>query len=214
MSFCQSWENMPNRFSNEPSEHTRHRASVIDPCECPVLHETDSSKILRGHLDAPGHCAQVHEGASPYFGPAVLVETFNIDPLAGTTHVGDLCKTNTRIASELYDAIGWTEVLEHTLDPFAAVGELWRMLRPGGCMFMSVPFNFRIDGPLLDCWRFTEHGLRTLFRDWEILDLVPLETPDRFLMPIHYTLIAHGPRNADSSSPPSSVLAEKSPQIL
>jgi SAM-dependent methyltransferase len=136
---------------------------------------------------------QDHEGARPFFSAAVTVETFDIDPAAKATYTGDICRHNSTLADNMFDLIVCTEVLEHTLQPFGAVTELRRLLRPGGFLFVSVPFNFRIHGPLPDCWRFTEHGLRALFIDWEIVRLDALETTDRFLMPVHYTLIARKP---------------------
>lgn len=133
---------------------------------------------------------QVHEGARPYFHAGVKIETLDIDPSSGCTHIGDICHKNEGIEDGRYDYVVCTEVLEHTLQPFAAVEEIWRMLRPNGVLFLSVPFNFRIHGPLPDCWRFTEHGLRVLLSRFVIAELKPLETPDRALMPIHYTVVA------------------------
>ena len=63
----------------------------------------------------------------------------------------------------------------------------------GGLAFVTTPFNFRIHGPLPDCWRFTEHGLRALFREFDIVELTEEPTPDRPLMPIHYRLVARRP---------------------
>jgi SAM-dependent methyltransferase len=136
---------------------------------------------------------QVHEGARPRFPASVTVETLDIDPASGATWIGDICSHNRALADCTFDLIVCTEVLEHVLQPFAAATELRRLLRPGGFLFVTVPFNFRIHGPLPDCWRFTEHGLRALFHDWEIIELQVMETPDRFLMPIHYTLIVKKP---------------------
>ena len=138
---------------------------------------------------------QIHTGARPFFPACVSVETFDIDPAAGATWSGDLCQTNVALADNGFDLIVCTEVLEHTLQPFSAVAELRRLLRPGGLLFLSVPFNFRIHGPLPDCWRFTEHGLRALFSTWELVEIEAVETPERFLMPVHYTLIAKKPRS-------------------
>lgn len=139
---------------------------------------------------------QDHEGAKPYFIEAI-VETLDIDEASGATYIADLCKINKLIIpSERFDIIVCTEVLEHTLQPFEAVKELWRILKPGGTVLVSSPFNFRIHGPLPDCWRFTEHGLRALFSKFEIIELNSLEEPDRFLMPIHYTLVAR--KNTDA----------------
>ena len=58
---------------------------------------------------------------------------------------------------------------------------------------LTTPFNFRIHGPLPDCWRFTEHGLRALLTDFEIVTLDAVETPDRPLMPVHYRTVARRP---------------------
>ena len=83
-----------------------------------------------------------------------------------------------------------TEVLEHTLNPFAAIKEIYRILKPSGVLLLTVPFNFRIHGPLPDCWRFTEHGLRELLEEFEKLEIESIDTPGWDLMPIHYTITA------------------------
>jgi SAM-dependent methyltransferase len=133
---------------------------------------------------------QDHEGAKPYF-PKATVETLDLSPDAGATYVADLCKDNSElIPSERFDVVVCTEVLEHTLQPFDAVDEIKRLLKPGGVALISTPYNFRIHGPLPDCWRFTEHGLRALFKDFEIISLDELEDEERFLAPIHYKLKA------------------------
>lgn len=144
--------------------------------------------------DAPGRlldvAPQVHEGARPYFGLAEIA-TLDIDPASGATYVADLCAMNDVILpAGHFRFVVCTEVLEHVRDPFAAVQEIRRVLEPGGLVFVTTPFNLRIHGPLPDCWRFTEHGLRVLFRDFEIVELTEVETPGRDLMPIHYRLVA------------------------
>lgn len=136
---------------------------------------------------------QVHEGARPFFPEMVVIETFDIDPTSGCTHIGDICKHNAFLSDNTYDYIVCTEVLEHLLQPFNAISEIWRILKPGGMLFLSVPFNFRIHGPLPDCWRFTEHGLRALLSNFDIIELNSLETLCRALMPIHYTVVAKKP---------------------
>lgn len=133
---------------------------------------------------------QDHEGANPYFKKA-QIDTLDIDPDSGATYVADLCNTNVDlIPGDYYDVVVCTEVLEHTLQPFHAVEEIRRILKPGGVALVSVPYNFRIHGPLPDCWRFTEHGLRALFAQYEITSLDSLDDEDRFLAPIHYTMVA------------------------
>jgi SAM-dependent methyltransferase len=137
---------------------------------------------------------QDHKGAKPYFHQS-RIETLDIDESSNATYIADICEDNSNIIpSDSFDYVVCTEVLEHTLQPFDAVNEIGRILKKGGVALISVPFNFRIHGPLPDCWRFTEHGLRELFRDFEIIKLNSLEDKDRFLMPIHYTLIVKNVR--------------------
>ena len=111
--------------------------------------------------------------------------------MSNSTYICDICKNNSEIIEdEKYDVIFITEVLEHTNNPFDAVNELFRMVKKGGVVVSSTPFNFRIHNPLPDNWRFTEHGLRVLFNKFQSVEITELVDENRFLMPIHYTLIA------------------------
>jgi len=133
---------------------------------------------------------QNHEGARPFFAGSVEVETLDIDPQAGTTYCADLCGTNATIPSNHFDIVVCTEVLEHVLNPFAAAAEVRMMLKPEGLLLATSPFNFRIHGPLPDCWRFTGHGWRALLQGFKDVQSEPLEDAGRFLMPIHYAVSA------------------------
>lgn len=138
---------------------------------------------------------QVHAGAKAYFKTA-QIQTLDIDDNSGADFIADLCVCNENlIPSESFDVIVCTEVLEHTLQPFDAVNELWRLLKPGGIVLLTVPFNLRIHGPLPDCWRFTEHGLKKLFQRFDQIELETIEDTNRWLMPVHYRLKAKKPLN-------------------
>lgn len=133
---------------------------------------------------------QIHAGAKAYFNKSAI-KTLDIDPSSGADYITDLCVNNEfLIPAESFDIVVCTEVLEHTLHPFKAVDELERILKPGGVAVVSTPCNFRIHGPLPDCWRFTEHGLKQLFRNFINIEINALETIGRDLFPIHYTLVA------------------------
>lgn len=136
---------------------------------------------------------QDHEGARPFFTDSMHVETLDIDPQAGTTYCADLCQTNAALPSDHFDVVVCTEVLEHVLNPFAAVAEIRRVLKPRGIFLATSPFNFRIHGPLPDCWRFTEHGWRALLAGFSNVITESLDDPARFLMPIHYAVSARKP---------------------
>jgi SAM-dependent methyltransferase len=71
------------------------------------------------------------------------------------------------------DAALLTQVLEHVPDPAAVLGEVARTLRPGGRVFMTVPFVWELHELPHDFWRFTPGSLGQLlaaagFADIEI----------------------------------------------
>ena len=131
---------------------------------------------------------QVHAGAKEFFKLANVL-TLDIEP--GADYCADICKDNSAlIPDNCFDMVVCTEVLEHVANPFSAVQEIKRILKPYGRAYITTPFNFRIHGPLPDNWRFTIHGLRQLFSHMEILSIEEVSTEGRDLMPIHYRLIA------------------------
>lgn len=93
-----------------------------------------------------------------------------------------------------FDIVICAEVLEHVVDPFAAIKSIFNLLKPGGAIISTTPLNLRIHGPVPDCWRFTEFGLRVLYRNFEIIEINNLSTPDRPLFPLHYSLLALKPK--------------------
>ncbi len=129
-----------------------------------------------------------HGGAREFFKHAKVVTV----GLHGCDIYADICDAGYLSTLEKADIVVCTEVLEHVFNPFSAVEGLSAMLKPGGKVVVSTPFNFRIHGPRPDRWRFTEDGLRALFHKFDIRSIHTLES-DRFLAPIHYTLIAHKP---------------------
>jgi SAM-dependent methyltransferase len=118
------------------------------------------------------------------------IDTFDVVDTYKPTHVGDITKVNPSIADDAYDCVVGLEVLEHTIDPFGGVREMRRILKHEGYLLVSAPLNWRIHGPIPDCWRFTEHGFKVLLRDFDIIEIDILETPGRDLFPIHYNVLA------------------------
>lgn len=131
---------------------------------------------------------QTHEGAKKYFKKA-SVKTLDLDKNSNADYICDLAKAD-QIMNDTFDVIFCTEVLEHTDDPFSCAKTMFRILKPTGVCFVTTPFNFRIHNPLPDNWRFTEHGLRLLFKDFNRLQINALEDGGRFLMPIQYSVVA------------------------
>ncbi len=118
------------------------------------------------------------------------IDSFDIVDTYKPKYVGDITKYNAEIPDSSYDCVACLEVLEHTLNPFEAVKELRRILKHEGYLLVSAPLNWRIHGPVPDCWRFTEHGWKALLRDYDIVEIDILETPGRELFPIKYNVLA------------------------
>lgn len=79
--------------------------------------------------------------------------------------------TTTPLKRGSVDCILCTEVLEHLKDPQACVDEIHRILRDGGLVFASTPFFYPVHADPYDFQRFTEDGLRQLFRNFNSVEV-------------------------------------------
>jgi len=118
------------------------------------------------------------------------VETLDIVDDYCPDIIGDITRYNSHIDDSTYDIITCLEILEHTVNPFSAINELRRIVKHDGFILFSAPLNWRIHGPVPDCWRFTEFGWRVLLKDFDIIEIDKLNTPDRNLFPIKYNILA------------------------
>ena len=74
----------------------------------------------------------------------------------------------------IYDVAFCLEVLEHTLAPRMVVSNIYGSLKPGGKLYLSVPFLFPIHAEE-DYWRFTEHGLRVILNQFKDVKIEAFE---------------------------------------
>lgn len=61
-----------------------------------------------------------------------------------------------------FDVILFTEVIEHIPDPFIAIREISRILKQGGTLIITWPFNFPMHEVPNDHFRFTEFQMERL----------------------------------------------------
>lgn len=77
----------------------------------------------------------------------------------------DVLAVNQRLpfADGAFDAVFSLDVLEHVTDPFASAEEIARVLRPGGVLYVDVPFLQVEHGHPHHYFNATRMGLRQLF---------------------------------------------------
>ena len=62
-----------------------------------------------------------------------------------------------------FDSVVCSQVLEHVFVPERFLGEIFRVLRPGGCVLLTVPFVWDEHEQPNDFGRYSSFGLRYLF---------------------------------------------------
>jgi len=85
-------------------------------------------------------------------------------------------------ANESLDAVYSNAVLEHVQRPWQVAEEIHRVLRPGGKIFINVPF-LTIIHDTHDYFRFTDKGLQILFSGFEEVASGVSVGPSSFLGP-------------------------------
>jgi len=88
----------------------------------------------------------------------------DIRPIKGVQYVADAQDMNS-VPSDTYDAALCLEVLEHVASPNKVMAEIYRVLRPGGALVLSVPHLSRIHDAPHDYRRFTSFGIANLSTD-------------------------------------------------
>jgi len=154
----------------------------------------DTMALAVANHDRPG--VRVLEIGPPKTGGAkqafkhATVTTLDIKAGEGVDMVADICHGTIQFSIfEKYDVVLCFEVLEHTENPIMAASTCLTAIKDGSKIYVTTPFNFRIHGPAPDCWRFTQYGLRCLFRHASKVEFSQIDTPGRDFMPICYQTI-------------------------
>jgi SAM-dependent methyltransferase len=72
-----------------------------------------------------------------------------------------------------FDALISTQVLEHTIEIKKTASEIKRVVINDGLIFISAPLIYPEHGAPYDYYRFTKYGLQEIFKNFEILKIVP-----------------------------------------
>jgi SAM-dependent methyltransferase len=62
-----------------------------------------------------------------------------------------------------FDTVFSTQVLEHVFEHDRMMQEVYRVLKPGGRVILTVPFAWELHEEPYDFFRYTKHALRALF---------------------------------------------------
>lgn len=121
----------------------------------------------RRHLsDLHGHVLDVGCGTSPYRGylPADA-RYLGVDRAAGSEARARVDFGALPFADGSFDGVICTEVIEQSPRPWQTLAELARVLRPGGRLYLTAPFDWHFFDEPYDYFRFTTHGVRALLED-------------------------------------------------
>jgi ubiquinone/menaquinone biosynthesis C-methylase UbiE len=102
--------------------------------------------------------------------------------------------TNIPFQAGSFDVVLATNVLEHVWDYSRALEEIHRVLKPGGTVFVMVPFLFPLHDEPHDYWRFTRHALTRLLGGFDDVTITYAGTAK---LPMSYRVTArrHGSRS-------------------
>lgn len=94
--------------------------------------------------------------------PGLDISSVNIDPGIEPTHLVQPGQP-LPFADNSFDTVICLNTLEHIYDAKAVLAELYRVVRPGGLVHVTVPFMFRIHGHPDDYFRATPSWWRETF---------------------------------------------------
>ena len=78
----------------------------------------------------------------------------------GLDTVGDLCEIP--FPANCFDAAVCVQTLEHVNNPFQVIGEIGRVLKPGGRFYLAAPMSWHQHQKPHDFFRYTSFGFRHL----------------------------------------------------
>ncbi|MBN1521437.1 MAG: methyltransferase domain-containing protein [Candidatus Aureabacteria bacterium] len=79
------------------------------------------------------------------------------------------------VKKDVFDAVIATQVLEHLSRPNDFLDEAYKILKPGGRLYVTVPFSGKIHQEPYDFYRYTHYGLEYLLKNagFEVESIIP-----------------------------------------
>ncbi len=73
--------------------------------------------------------------------------------------------SKTPLSSNSVDIVVAFQLLEHTPKPWLVLAEMYRVLKPNGKLFLTLPMSWELHEEPYDFFRFTEHGITALLKN-------------------------------------------------
>ena len=73
-----------------------------------------------------------------------------------------------------FDFVFSDSVLEHVMNPLAVMDEVYRVMKPGGCGYLLVPFHYKAHGAPWDFFRYSKAGVHLLLRQFTAVEIYPI----------------------------------------
>src|SRR3990170_5878314 len=128
-----------------------------------LLAQSNTPKVL---VLGSGILGQGLEAILSY--PAIEVLESDISLGPRTILIGDA--HDIPFENNSFDGVIAQAVLEHVVDPWRCVEEIYRVLKKDGLLYAETPFIQQVHGGKYDFTRFTYLGHRRLFRNFEEID--------------------------------------------
>lgn len=110
-----------------------------------------------------------------YGNPSLQIISFDIYYTPVTQFIADA--HDIPIADASVDGVWIQAVLEHVLDPWRVVSEIYRVLKKNGLLYAETPFMQQVHSGPYDFTRFTESGHRWMFRKFDVIDSGVVQGP-------------------------------------
>jgi 2-polyprenyl-3-methyl-5-hydroxy-6-metoxy-1,4-benzoquinol methylase len=170
----ESFESAQRGKSSRHSVEDRTEPSILQYDYLTLSTLSADVRALVAELPTPPHGARALDlgcDKSPYREllerKGYEVRTLDVTLQFGADYEGTAEKTGLPDAS--FELVLCTQVLEHCQNPWQAMAEIRRILRPGGFAILSAPHVWFYHPHPSDNWRFTQEGMIHLCREHGLL---------------------------------------------
>lgn len=172
------------KFFSEDDDYYLYRKHMFEFSQqiCKFLNKNKSLKVL----EIGPSTALYGEKVFPQLDTSVIqktclknniyYKTLDIDKSAQADYIGSV--EDLSFVDEKFDVVIMIGILEHVQKVWQVPEQLHKVTNEGSTLFLNTPYMFKVHGPVPDCWRFSEYGYRTLFKDLFTIDSIDTYPPN------------------------------------